>query len=344
MRARNSGSRLSLFIAKRTLASDGTFSLQTQTAGGVAVISGTVDEPSTTISGSITVAGREVSSFAGLVTTTSRTDRLVNLSSRVRVGGGDRVLISGFVVDGTSAKKILIRGVGPALSGFGVGGALANPKIRLYRGDVVIAENDNWSSVADPGLVAETASRLGAFALPQGSADAAILATLEPGAYSVQVFDGGAAGVALAEVYDASENPNSEYQRLINISTRGEAGPGEDVLIGGFIVTGNSPKKLLVRGVGPGLTRFGVEGSVKDPQLKVFSGKVVVAENDNWNAVPADGAAVANAAKSSGAFALSPDGKDAALIVTLAPGAYTAQVAPADGQPGVALVEVYELP
>src|SRR6185503_8228620 len=106
-------------------------------------------------------------------------------------------------------------------------------------------------------------SRLGAFALANNSADAALVLTLPPGAYTAQVSDG-AAGVALAEIYDASTNPNSDYQRLVNVSTRGEAGTGENILIGGFVVTGNAPKKLLVRGIGPGLTAFGVASALAD--------------------------------------------------------------------------------
>ena len=74
--------------------------------------------------------------------------------------------------------------------------------------------------------------------------------------------DNGGQGVALAEVYDASDNPQSEYQRLVDISTRGPVTSGEGVLIGGFSVTGNSPKKVLVRGVGPGLTAYGVSGAL----------------------------------------------------------------------------------
>lgn len=104
----------------------------------------------------------------------------------------------------------------------------------------------------------------------------------------------------------------------------------------GFIVTGNAPKKVLIRGIGPGLTQFGVAGALVDPRLQVYSGATLLAENDNWGAV---------AASSTGAFALPSVSKDAALILTLAPGAYTAQVLPANGTPpGVALVEIYELP
>jgi len=155
----------------------------------------------------------------------------------------------------------------------------------------------------------------------------------------------GAGGVALAEIYDASVNPNADYQRLINLSTRGDVGTGENILIGGFIVTGNAPKKMLVRAIGPSLTAFGVAGALADPRLRVFTGAALIAENDNWSIVPADTAATVQAARDTGAFALANGSKDAALILTLAPGAYTAQVSGADGTgTGVALIEVYEVP
>jgi hypothetical protein len=149
----------------------------------------------------------------------------------------------------------------------------------------------------------------------------------------------------LAEIYDASVNPNSEYQRLVNISTRGEVSGGEGALIGGFVVTGNAPKKLLVRGIGPGLTAFGLKGALADPRLRVYRDVVLLAENDNWSSNAGESAVVVAAARDTGAFALAAGSKDASLILTLAPGAYTAQVTAADGSAtGVALVEIYEVP
>ncbi len=322
-----------------TLGADGTFNLQAATAAGAATIRGTVDAPTTTVAGAINVAG-QTTPFAGLLTTTARTDRLVNLSSRVRISGADGVLITGFVIGGERSKQLLIRGVGPALTGFGVSGALANPRLRVYRGATLVAENDDWSAEAGAAF-----GRVGAFSLPPGSRDAALVVNLEPGAYTAHVSDGGAAGVALAEIYDASPNPGAEYQRLLNISTRGEVTAGEGALIGGFVVTGNAPKRLLVRGVGPGLAAFGVSGVLADPRLRVFRQAELLGENDNWSTVPAEAAVTAGAARDAGAFALPPGSRDAAVILTLAPGAYTAQVTAADGSgTGTALIELYELP
>jgi hypothetical protein len=324
-----------------TLDANGNFTLQTQTSAGPVAIRGSVDASSTAVSGTISVPGKPDTIFAGVAKTTTRTDRLINLSSRVQVGAG-RTLITGFVVGGTTPKRVLLRAVGPTLAGFGVAGVLANPRLQLFDATgKVVAENDDWSGVETAAAMAQ----VGAFALPVGAKDAALLTTLDPGAYTMQVAEVSGGGVALAEIFDASVNPNADYQRLVNISTRGEAGTGENVLVGGFIITGNSPKKVLVRGVGPGLAAFGLTGTLADPRLRVYQGRELVGENDNWSAVPADITATAQAARDTGAFALVAGSKDAALILTLAPGAYTAQVTAADGTAtGVALVEIYEVP
>jgi hypothetical protein len=324
-----------------TLGSNGSFNLQTQTSAGLTTVRGSVDAPTTTVSGTISVPGKADTNFAGVATTTTRTDRLINLSSRVQLGSG-RTLITGFVVGGTTPKRVLLRAVGPTLSGFGVTGVLANPRLQLFDATgKVIAENDDWSGADTTAAMAQ----VGAFGLTAGAKDAALLTILAPGAYTMQVAEVAGSGVALAEIYDASLNPNADYQRLVNISTRGEAGIGENVLIGGFIITGNSPKKVLVRGIGPGLAAFGLTGTLADPRLRVYRGSELGGENDNWSAVPVEATATAQAARDTGAFALAAGSKDAALILTLTPGAYTGQVSSADGiSTGTALVEIYELP
>ena len=144
----------------------------------------------------------------------------------------------------------------------------------------------------------------------------------------------------LLEVYDATEGDIPTSERLVNLSTRGMTGAGERLLTAGFVVTGNTPKRVLVRGIGPGLTQFGVTGVLVDPQLKVYAGESLIATNDNWVGAPA----ITAAAAESGAFTIADSSADAALVLTLAPGAYTAQVVGAGTSSGVALVEIYELP
>ena len=172
-----------------------------------------------------------------------------------------------------------------------------------------------------------------------------MLLNLAPGAYTAHISPKAGTGVIVAELYEAMLNPNSVCQRLVNISSRGQVTGGEGVLIGGFVVSGNAPKKLLIRGVSPRLTAFRLSGALDKPRLTVFSEATPLGENDDWSAVATDRAARSTASTQTGAFALTPGSKDASLILTLAPGAYTAQITPADGaSSGSALIEIYEIP
>ena len=320
-----------------TLASNGSFQLQASNV----TLQGAVDASTTTVAGTIVIPNQNPIGFAGLETSTARTDRLVGLSSRGRVGSGEKILISGLVIGGSQPKQVLIRAIGPSLVPLGVTGVLADPQIRVFKGSTIVAENNDWGSNANPADIAAVAQRVGAFAVTTGSKDAILVTTLQPGAYTVHVSGG--EGVALAEIYDASENPQAEYQRLIDISTRGEVGTGENVLIGGLVITGNSPKKVLIRGVGPGLAAQGVAAPLADPVLKVFRRSDEIATNDNWSTDATMAAAVTAAETATGAFHLQSGSKDAALLMTLAPGLYTVHVAGANNTTGVALVEIYEV-
>jgi hypothetical protein len=324
-----------------TLKSDYTYTLATTTSAGDALLKGVINPPTTILTSSLSLTSNTTVNFAGLKSTTTRTDRLINLSSRAKVGLGDSVLITGFVVGGPANKKILIRAVGPALSPFGLTDTLPNPAIKIYQGNQLIAENDDWNK----NDAAEMA-RLGAFPLTSRNRDAdgkdaALFITLAPGAYTAQISDPNGTGVALAEIYDASLNSNADYQRLLNISSRGNVTPDDGVLIGGFIVSGNHPKTLLVRGIGPALSTFGIAGALPDPVLTLYQENQVIATNTGW----ANRSEVANAASQTGAFALPTDSKDSALLITLNPGAYTAQIKSAKkNSSGIALIEIYEVP
>lgn len=329
-----------------TVRSDGTFTLATEAA----TISGAVDAPTATVSGTIAVTGQTAIDFSGLKNLVQRNDRLINLSTRARIGPSQsRTLITGFVIGGGEPKTVLVRAVGPGLAGFGLGTPIPNPRLHLYNaaGQLVL-QNEDWSG----SDTAEAIARTGAFGLAPGSRDAALVTTLEPGSYTMHVLDGGDTGVALAEIYDASANPAGEYQRLINVSSRGYVDSGDGVLVGGFVVTGNAPKKVLIRGAGPSLASFGLADVLGDPRLTVFSGSTVIAQNDNWETatpvnstqVAATPAELSAAAQKTGSFGYAAGSKDAAIIIVLAPGAYTAQVSGANGATGVGLIEVYEIP
>lgn len=265
------------------------------------------------------------------------TSRLVNLSVRSNAGTGSDSLIVGFVVSGDADKTVLIRGSGPALADFGVQGAMSDPALSLYAGASLIAANDNWGSSASANAVAPTSLRFGAFAFSDQSRDSALVATLGSGAYSARVSSNtDSDGVALVELYDTAP---ASASRLVNISVRTTVSDTNTPIIG-FVVEGMEPKKLLVRAVGPGLAAFGVDQHQTDPRLEIFKGAESVQQSDNWSG----SAELAAAFERVGAFPLDPSSKDAAAIVTAAPGAYTMAVGSANNTSGTVIVEVYELP
>jgi large repetitive protein len=314
-----------------------------------ATIAGSIDQPTKTVRGMITVPGRPATAFFGLVTSTTPTNRLINLATRAQVGaGGATSLIAGFVIGGSDPKAMLLRAAGPALTNFGLPNAVSNPRLVLFDSTgMIIAQNEGWSAA-----IAGAMNQVGAFPFTPGSADAALALTLAPGAYSMQVFGVGGTGVALAEIYTASVNPQAQLQRLISISSRGVVAAGDGVLIGGFVILGNSPKTVLIRGIGPSLALFDVPGVLADSKLTLYSGSTLIAQNDDWGVgegvnsaqTVATAAQITAAAQATGAFKLPVNSKDAALIITLAPGSYSTHVSGANGTGGVALVEIYELP
>jgi len=264
---------------------------------------------------------------------------------RSTAGTGGDTLIVGCVVGPGDPVPVLLRAVGPALAGFGVTGVLADPVLTLTdaRG-ATVAANDNWSSGTNSNQTAAVASRVGAFALPPSGLDAAFVANLTPGSYSAVITGPAAAtGVALLEAYDAATTASAA--RLVNLSARTVVGTGGAILIAGFAIQGDAPKQLLIRAVGPSLTPFGVAGVLADPQLALFraGSNTAIQQNDNWLAAPNAGQ-VGLAAAQVGAFALPPNSRDAALLVTLEPGSYTVQTSGVGNATGVALVEIYEVP
>ncbi len=269
--------------------------------------------------------------------------RLVNLSIRTNAGTGAQTLIVGFVVGGAGTggtKPLLVRGIGPSLGQFGVTGALVDPQLQLFSGATMITSNNDWGGSA---AAANAFSQAGAFALAAASRDAALMPTLGGGLYSAQISGGAAgAGVALAEIYDltAGSAVTASTPRLVNISARAQAGSGADTLIAGFVVSGTGSKTVLIRAIGPGLAQFGVSGVLTDPELRLYQGSTLIGSNDDWGGT----AGLTTAFGRVGAFALPAGSWDAALLVTLQAGTYSAQVSGIGGATGVALVEVYELP
>ncbi len=281
------------------------------------------------------IIGSTTSSAAALAVNTTR---LTNVSVRSSAGAGSQTLIVGIVVSGSGSKQMLLRGIGPSLGLFGVTGVLADPQLSLFNASSVqITQNAGWGGSA---ALAAAFTSVGAFNLPGNSRDAALLVPLIPGNYSAQLASASAGkGVALVEGYDLDAAVSGT--RFTNVSVRSVAGSGTSTLIVGFAVDGTGAENLLIRAVGPTLSLFGVTGLLADPQLQLFdSAGNLINQNDNWGG----GAALVSAFTSVGAFNLPAASLDSALLVTLPPGTYTAQVLGAGNSTGVALVEVYELP
>jgi hypothetical protein len=288
---------------------------------------------------SVRISNRLASIVSASVEITVRASRLINLSTRAFVPAGG-TLTPGFFIRGSGSKPLLIRAIGPTLQRFGVTAALTETRLELLvpGSATPLALGGTYQALSD----ADVAIRVGAFPLEPNARDATVQATLEPQAYTVRISGGNAGmmGVALAEIYDA-DSPASSAQ-LVNVSTLGYVGPGENVLTAGFVVSGNATKRLLIRAVGPSLTTFGVAGALPDPQLALMpqAGAEPIAFNDDWS----DTAVVRSAFTNSGAFLLPAGSKDAALVVTIEPGAYTVVVSSVIASvTGQALVEIYDL-
>jgi uncharacterized delta-60 repeat protein len=277
--------------------------------------------------------------------------RLINVSARAVVTSTDP-LIGGLVIAGGGPKSVLLRAVGPTLGTLGAPDPIPDPQLLLYNssGQVMISAGSWGGNSALAGIFAE----LGAFPLAADSADAAVVTTLSTGAYTVNVAEGaaGVGGTALFEVYDADDNPLSLPQRIVNLSGRAGVTPS-NLLIGGFYIDGSAPKTVLIRGDGPALAGLGVTDPLAAPVLQIFDGNGnLIAQNSAWGTPDtvsalypaASASSVAAAAASCGAFALASGSNDTAVLLTLPPGGYTAQISTANGTSGTALFEVYELP
>ena len=282
----------------------------------------------------LNAAGSTTSTPTVLKVLSAPTARLPNLSVRTTLGAAQNLAV-GFVMTGGS-KPLLIRAVGPTLGDFGVGDAMTDPRIGFNdpQGNELDA-NDDWDASLAP-----TFAELGAFALVDGSKDAALRVDLS-GLGTVSV-NGPDEGTVLVEVYDIGESNDT---RLVNVSARNQVGTGGNILIAGFVVSGEDPKNMLIRAVGPELQNFGLTGTLADPLLRVYkqnaadpTNPLLVGENDNWSP------GLRPSFVKTGAFDLTTLSLDAALVITLEPGAYTAQVSGADGGTGQAIVEIYELP
>lgn len=202
------------------------------------------------------------------------------------------------------------------------------------------AEPTGSATAVEGSLIASTAARVGAFPLTSGSKDAALMAAFNHGVHTTSmVRPNSTTGVALTEIYDIDTTSDS---RLINVSARMNVSAGENTLIASLVIAGSTSKQVLIRGIGPTLAAYGVTGVLANPAISLYKGTTLFANNDNGSADAAATPEIIAVSARVGAFALVAGSNDAALLITLQPGAYTVQVSGVGGESGVALVEVYD--
>jgi hypothetical protein len=270
--------------------------------------------------------------------------RLANLSVLTTLNAPGDFVILGYVVRAagkSDPKPMLIRAVGPTLATapFNVDGVMGDPKLDLFVGTAAVGTNDNWGGSA---ALSAAFAAVGAFPYAgAGSLDAAVASTNTGGNTTVRVSAAGTGtGLVLAEFYDATPlaSMSAISPRLVNVSVRANL---VSSLTAGFVIDGTGTKRVLIRAVGPTLANFGLTGVLADPQLTLYSGQAAIGTNDNWGGTAELTAAINQVAPG---FTLPANSRDAVILATLTPGAYTAQVTGVGGGTGTVIVEVYEVP
>jgi hypothetical protein len=275
--------------------------------------------------------------------------RLTNISTRAFVETGDKVVIGGFIVQGSGAKRVIIRALGPELTQYGITEALRNPTLELYNGNGdLIASNNNWVTTIIGGIITHNQIRdiMNSGHAPTNALESAIIADLPPGNYTA-IMRGvnETIGVGLIEVYELNEPGTVPSSFLRNISSRSVVEEGDNVMIGGFIVQGTGPKRVIVRAIGPELTQYGLQDVLPDPTLELHDGRgALIASNDNWQTTVIGGIITQDqVAEIRGSGHAPTDPSESAIIADLPAGRYTAIVRGKNIIVGVALVEVYDL-
>ena len=253
-----------------------------------------------------------------------------NISTRLPVRTGDQVGIAGFILQGNAPKNVIFRAIGPsmAINGTPVAGRLQNPTLELRNSaGELIAENNDWRSSQEAEIIATGLA-------PTDDRESAIVRRLLPGEYTAIIRGvGESSGIGLVEIFDLETASDS---RLGNLSTRGNTDTGDNVLIGGIILRGGDPQKIVVRAMGPSLTSKGVSGALVNPTIALHdeSGNLLM-ENNDWRE--------SQQAEIEATGIAPDDDRESAIVRTLSPGNFTAIVRGEDGSTGVALVEAYNL-
>ena len=255
-------------------------------------------------------------------------------------------MIGGFIIQGTERKTVIIRALGPELTQFGVPNVLLNPTLELHDGTgALLASNDNWQTTIIEGIIMQSQVQriINSGHAPMDPRESALIASLPAGNYTAIVRGvNDTRGIGLAEVYDLSPDTDST---LHNISTRSFVQTNDKVMIGGFIITGNRPRRVIIRAIGPELAQFGVPNVLADPTLELHDGTgALIGFNNDWQTTIIGGIIMNDQVMAILNSGHSPtDGRESAIIANLPAGNYTAIVRGAGGTTGVALVEVYDL-
>jgi hypothetical protein len=270
--------------------------------------------------GTVTVSSAPTPTPSGMASV------LGNISTRLRVETGDNALIGGFIITGTQPKRGIVRAIGPSLSS-SFSGALADPVLELRDSSGgLIRSNDNWRTDQQAEIMATGIP-------PTNDLESAIVATLPANnsAYTAIVRGtNNGTGIGVVEAYDLDRTVDS---KLSNISTRGFVQTDNNVLIGGLIVLGQNPLRVLVRAIGPSLP---VAGALGNPTMELRDGNgALIASNDNWRS---DQEAEIIATSIPPANDL-----ESAIVRDLTPGNYTAIVRGVNNTTGIGIVEAYSL-
>jgi len=293
-------------------------------------VAGGLSAPSKTVSTSILPVGR-----------------LVNLSVRGFVGGGERVLVPGFTLVGEEALSVAIRARGPSLLEHDVPNPILDPTMKVFPlGEDMTGANDDWFEDYSLAQMEEVERETGASSIALYASESVYLSELSTGVYTAVIEDlEGSGEVGLAEIFEVAQagEYNSEAA-LVNLSARGFVEGGANVLIGGFVVSGEAPVRLLVRGVGPGLKDLGVADVLESPRITVYDVEGTPIESNEVWGLGGQVAQIVEVSETVGAFDLAMGSGDSALLVTLPPGLYTCVLDTASTGNGIGLLEIYLIP
>jgi hypothetical protein len=288
--------------------------------------------PTVTVTPTATIIPGVTPTPTPAVSPTPTTAQALNLSTRMRVQTGDNVGIGGFIITGSAPKQVLLRAIGPSLAQLGVPDVLADPVLELHgTGGFVTIINDNWrDNPVQEALIIATGIP------PTSNLESAIVATLDPGAYTAIVRGkNDTSGIGLVEVYDLAQ---SVPAKLTNISTRALVGTAESIMIAGFILGNHSgDDRVIVRGIGPSLAALAVPNVLANPTLDLRDGNgALILSNNDWQDNPDQAVELI-------AAGLAPTNQlESGMAATLPPGLYTALLSGVNSGTGVGLVEVYD--